>query len=728
MLDFGQPTQLGGDDDRCASPHFLEFTMSNALGVLSSRVWASLKRLFSSFGLCICLLSIACVVLNEATLFAVSKFNPGNLYFIYCVIGLALGFWRNRGGLYLFLFLISIVPNLHNQLAALLGASFFSLTNPGLDLAVGFVLGSQVLALYERKLNLRKIDMPWQIGLILTYLSVSTLLAIIRNLRQSASSTSLNGIAFNLINFRPYAWHDDFMPIADLIVYGIAGGVIASLLPYLIQRENRNQLIFRPIGLGLVATALMGCLQAWSGFGLPETYFDFRKDALGYVAIGFQPDIHAYAGHLMLGIVGLWGYIFSSKNSKEKNWFFLVVGISWLALILSKSRASLALSIVTSIFLLLAYIWREHKKYFVKVIWIFSGFAALIGLTLFFALQNPHLLSSNSWIGDLFNQYAKAGITGLSAATQNFGGRPEIYLAGLRMFSEFPILGLGQGGFFRQSADIEFSKSFMLSRWGGENAHNYFLQVLVENGLVGFLIFGLVLISPIILARSKKNLLPAVIALLALFLGNLFAHSFLVRENLILASIFVALMYAWQIANDVQRNENMFSTNPISSSRFLFVMLASLAIIIAGLWEAYHSFYRFPYQTGQRCFVSKPLFPDQWSSGILEIPLPANTRGLRVHIAAVGRPDLHRRPLQARIDVAYYEAYSHDHPPLATVYRTWEKPGPGAMEILLKDNAKLANGSGKAVLRLSNCFNPRDYGVSLDTRNLGVLIDRIEIF
>jgi len=149
---------------------------------------------------------------------------------------------------------------------------------------------------------------------------------------------------------------------------------------------------------------------------------------------------------------------------------------------------------------------------------------------------------------------------------------------------------------------------------------------------------------------------------------------------------------------------------------------------VAGSIEAYRSFYRFPYQTGQRCFISKPLFADGWSSGILEIPLPTNIHGLRVHIAGVGRPDLHRRLLQARIDIAYYERYSHDHPPLATVFQEWRVPAPGVMEVLIQDNRKLANGKGKAVLRVSNCFNPRDYGLSQDSRNLGVLIDRVEIF
>jgi hypothetical protein len=296
------------------------------------------------------------------------------------------------------------------------------------------------------------------------------------------------------------------------------------------------------------------------------------------------------------------------------------------------------------------------------------------------------------------------------------------------MFSEFPILGLGQGGFFRQSADIEFSKSFMLSRWGGENAHNYFLQVLVENGLVGILVFSIAIIAPFFLINRKKLLIPASLGLITLFLGNIFAHSFLVRENLILGSIFLALMYACALATPKLHSHDWGAPVTVSAKNNLLIAALVTALIVAGSIEAYRSFYRFPYQIGQRCFIAKPLFADGWSSGILEIPLPANTHGLRVHIASVGRPDLHRRPLQARMDIAYYERYSHDHPPLATVFHEWRSPAQGIMEILIQDNSKLANGNGKAVLRLSNCFNPRDYGLSRDSRNLGVLIDRVEIF
>ena len=691
-------------------------------------LWSSLKRFFSAFGLFISLISIICVAANDLTPLLSRTWDLNVLYAIYSMAGLFLGCCIKRGGFFLFLLLLPLTPNLHNQLAALFGLPFFVLSNPGMDLAAGFVFGWGLNLFFKPSRPLGLQHFPWQVGLLLTYLSVSTLLAVMRNLRQSASGTSLEGIIFNFIHFRPFAWHDDFMPVSDLIGYGVAGALFACLLPLLLKAQNRNQSVFKPLALGLLMTAFMGCIQALSGFGLPEAYLDFRRDGLGFVAIGFQPDIHAYAGHLLLGAVGLWAYLSTSQAPKEKIWIYSVIGMSWLALVLSKSRASLAMAIFTCLCLLVAFIWLEHRKYFVKLVLFISASLAIFVLALWYVAGHPQALASHGWFVDLLNQYAKAGFAGLSSSTQNFGGRPEIYLAGVRMFSEFPILGLGQGGFFRQSAAVEFSKSFMLSRWGGENAHNYFLQVLVENGLVGILVFSLALIAPFFLIKSKKLLFPAALGLIALLLGNLFAHSFLVRENLILAAVFLALIYAWALASPKLVSFSGGASGPAFEKNHLLIGCLVLVLLVAGSIEAYRSFYRFPYQTGQHCFISKPLFADGWSSGILEIPLPAKTRGLRVHIAAVGRPDLHRRPLQARMDVAYYERYSHDHPPLATVFQEWKSPAAGIMEIRLQDNSKLINGNGKAVLRVSNCFNPRDYGISSDSRNLGVLIDRIEIF
>ena len=691
-------------------------------------VWALFKRLASGSGLLVCLFSVLCVFANDVYAALFESWKSAFPYIVYLLIGSIFGYRIKTWGLFLFLLLLPISPNLHNELMAFMGADLFQMHFSGLDLAAGFVLGSSVRYLPLGFSRTRSFYFPWQIGLLLTYLSFSTFLTIVRNLRQSASGTSIEGLLYNFIHFRPFAWHDDFMPLSDLIAYGISGAIIACLIPFLSEKQNRNQLIFKPIVWGLILAALMGCMQAMTGFGLPIEYLNFRKDSLGFVAIGFHPDIHAYAGYLLLGAVGLWAYVFNTQNQKEKTWIYLAIAMSWLALVLSKSRASLALAVIACIMLLLVHFWYQKRKYFSSAIFVIVTSIVAFAVSLNYLAQHPQVLSGNGWLSHLISQYANAGLSGLSSGTQDFGGRPEIYLAAMRMFAEFPIIGLGQGGFFRQSADIGFSKSFMLSHWGGENAHNYFLQVLVENGVVGFLLFGLVVVSPFLFVGSKKGLVPAALGLLALFLGNLFAHSFLVRENLILAAVLIALMYSWVYAK-MQVDGGVCHLRKWCSG-FRLVLIAGLVtfFVVLGSLEIYRSFFRFPYQIGQRCFVSKPLSQDGWSSGLFDIPLPAGAHGLKVYIASVGRPDLHRRPLQARMDIAYYEQYSHDHPPLATVFYEWKAPGPGVMELNLQDNRKLANGKGKAVLRLSNCFNPKDYGISQDGRNLGVLIDRIEVF
>jgi hypothetical protein len=55
--------------------------------------------------------------------------------------------------------------------------------------------------------------------------------------------------------------------------------------------------------LGLAISAITGLIQAATGWGLPEALLQFRKDAFGYAAIGLQPDLHAFAAHMLLGLL-----------------------------------------------------------------------------------------------------------------------------------------------------------------------------------------------------------------------------------------------------------------------------------------------------------------------------------------------------------------------------------------------------------------------------------------
>jgi O-antigen ligase len=64
--------------------------------------------------------------------------------------------------------------------------------------------------------------------------------------------------------------------------------------------------------------------------------------------------------------------------------------------------------------------------------------------------------------------------------------RTAIWAAGLREFATHPVLGVGEGAYLQVS-----------SRYLGESfvAHNTFVSVLVELGIVGFLIFGAILVK-----------------------------------------------------------------------------------------------------------------------------------------------------------------------------------------------------------------------------------------
>jgi O-antigen ligase len=123
------------------------------------------------------------------------------------------------------------------------------------------------------------------------------------------------------------------------------------------------------------------------------------------------------------------------------------------------------------------------------------------------------------------------------------------------MFSENPIFGVGQGNFFRLSSNIEISHSLYLAQSGGDNAHNYFLQTLAETGLLGALVFAIAIGWPIYRQKHVADIAAPVFAIAAIALGNLFSHPLLIRPNLILFAVFLALMYSSIEDNEVQSRD-----------------------------------------------------------------------------------------------------------------------------------------------------------------------------
>lgn len=687
--------------------------MPTSIAGLFNRSLLLIKTGFSWLGLIVVIIASGAVLANEGYFLSHGALT---INAIFLAVGALLAVLTGRNqqkGLALMVFLLPLCAGMAQQIDGYFGVSILVLPNAGLDLVAGFFLGYFSQLLFKRQCSLRELTLPWPIGLLLLVITFSTALAIARNIRQSATETSVFGLLFNLMHFRPIGWHDDYMPIADWIAYGIAGALIMTLLKILKGVENPNQLIFRSLVAGLILAFLMGLLQSATGLGLPSSQHEFRRDGLGFAAIGFQPDIHAFAGHMLLGALGLWAYFQTCHAKLERLILLMVVSFSWMGLLISKSRASLFIAIFASLAVLLIYIWCERRKWFyficVFVVIVLAGLITIL-------IMNSDLLVTYpifSWLVEPIQIIKNKDFTNLSVLGGASGSRFEIWSAAFNMIKAFPLMGVGQGNFYHLSADIAFSKSHFLALNGGENAHNYFLQTFAELGVVGMIAFVLVFAFPFIEIKNRKLLLPASLGILALFLGNVYSHSFLVRENLLLCATLLGLMYL--LASQHPRLH--FSDHAFTEQFMIRKVLLAVAIFLLGLisaHEVYQSFYTKIFEIGVNCFKSRSLTNDGWTSGVYEFAATVGTKGALTKIV-ISDGQLKRRPLEVRIDL-------FDGGRMIEVGK-WLFNEPGTYLLDISYPQRILESDSIARMRLSNCFVPRDVGENIDGRRLGVVID-----
>ncbi len=669
--------------------------------------------------ICACVASLS-VFANNAYYFLQYGLTPSVALFLLALISAFLpGIW----GLALVISLLPLTAGIPSFLNALLGINAVAMPNPGLDLVAGVLLGVLLKNLIQRWLVTKApsnegdsfvASSPWPVGLVLLMITLSVVLAIARNLYLSATSTSLRGALFNFMHFRPMDWRADYLPLGNWVAYALAGGLIVLVIASLrrIDLENRNRWIFRSLMLGLAISAIAGLIQAVTGLGLPEAQLGFRKDAFGYAAMGLQPDLHSFAAHMLLGVVGLWGYFLVSKSRIEKFFIFLVFLLCTAGLVASKSRASLFIALLALIILGLVYCYRHSKKLFVIFTIIFLAVLSII-------LMGAGSIPGLAWIGDLVAQIQSRRLDSWSELGGMMGSRFEIWTAVSNMFSAYPLMGVGEGDFYRLSSNISFARSEFLQLNRGENAHNYFLQVLAENGLVGASVFGIAFLVPYLACKNKQLLLPALIGLLSLFLGNIFAHSFLVRENLLLGATLLGLIYSFSA---IGFTKVPMQAQALSGRTYLLGKFAVIVLIAGICFEVFLSFGRIPFQAGADCYVKEVrAYPDGWTSGAWEEPLPKGAKGLALDLRS-NRPQLDKDPFTSRLEILVWIPGRGKVPVSETNYR-WTNQNLSTLSIELPPEYYNTPYVVSARLQLSNCYTPRNLGMNTDARRLGVQIE-----
>lgn len=684
------------------------------------------KNFLSFMGLLIASLTIVVVLYN---MFGSMKGIPSPYRVTISVLLFTFAFiattFNKNLGLRACLFLLPLLPNLTFQILSYTGyGRILHQDTSGFDLLAGFICGTFVNHVFVSRKKTPLVIMPWPAGLLLLIVTLSVVLAITRNLAQTSALPNFSALLYSLTHIRSIGWHDDYRPLFDWVAYGLALGFFATILPILKDSNKRNRLVFIPLIAGVLLAAVVGLIQNRYGLGLTLSQLHFRSthmsyghDPFGFSAVGFQPDIHAFAGHLMLGAVGMLGYWYSCKDKLTRYLIpLLVMPVSFLAMLASKSKSSVALTVLFLIVLILLWLFRR-SAYLLKIV----GFFLMTTVLLFLSLY----VFQDTWESVLTLLANRLGFADLYAMNFSLAFRPEIYLAAFRMLADFPLMGLGQGNFYRLSAIPSFSQSpFLTETLNGENAHNYFIQILAENGVIGFFIFVVFVFYPVVKIKNKKQLIPVLVALGSLFLGNLYSHSLLVRENLFICSSLLALMYAWALsdqalpAHSTKGHGITIITPPAATAWALSGVV--LIVCLLAVKEVRQSFAQPPFTFDYQCHKTTELSQDNWTTGRYLATLPADTQGVRIELQSL-QPDSARRSLSLQLMLI-----DEDKKTLVSQRYDFKNGNMQAMEILLPATALNDMQLKQVLLVVERCFVPKNFGMGGDQRRLGVRIKSID--
>ena len=464
---------------------------------------------------------------------------PTRIYFVLMFVVAA--FCRPRLAIATFIFFLPLLPDLHIQLEGLLKPAVkYFVAHPALDAVAGLTLGLWTRRLFVSRRLTSLFEAPhWLFGLLLLMLSASTVTAVIRNIGDANLGIfDADFFLRQLIGFKLLNRGNDYLPIVDLITYAFAVLTISLLCTFFksLPPEEREAAIIKPILFSVLISALWGIMQSITSYGLSQDTVNYRLSSLGWGAHGFQPDLHAFASVMLVGTVGLLGFMKKFKG-RYVHLAYLTIGLCWFALILSKSKASLVLAVISSLVMLI-FVSRQNGVQLKKIWYLLLGLVLSLAMLL--------LWSKNlTWVTTIGSFVLSPEVWDFEHFNRIFVHRPELFRAAWFIFVKYPLFGVGQGNFLSRSFDYELTQSTYLVAYQGDNAHNYFLQTLAETGLVGALTFAAVLSRPYFNTKQKNSLFPATIAIYSIFLGNLFSHSLLVRPNLIWLAVFIALLYSY---------------------------------------------------------------------------------------------------------------------------------------------------------------------------------------
>jgi O-antigen ligase len=286
-------------------------------------------------------------------------------------------------------------------------------------------------------------------------------------LREVANDAALAIGLSNTLSFDPYATRLVLVQLATLLVYFSATLVF-------VDTPHRLHVMVRTIMIFGFCLAVFGLTQSFTS----PTKVYWMRELNQSTAFGPFINRHHFAGYMELTIALPLGLLFAGSVDKEKRLLYIfIAGLMGVALVMTASRGGI-ISLVAEVmfFVVVTAIWRKHsddrhRRYSrLKAVGLRLGLGAVLLVSLFIGvLTLGGEMSINRLIVDSVN------------TNDPTTGRAHFWSVTLQIIKAHPLIGTGLGAF--GVVYTKFDSRNGLFRL--EQAHNDYLQVLSDGGIIG---------------------------------------------------------------------------------------------------------------------------------------------------------------------------------------------------------------------------------------------------
>lgn len=257
-------------------------------------------------------------------------------------------------------------------------------------------------------------------------------------------------------------------------------------------------------------TAMHGISQFLSGTG-PESFLLFGRFVRAYGPFDQPNPFGGYLGLCLPLAMGLIGTAVLRKQDRLRAWWLVLGGgaggLMLGAVIMSWSRGAWLGVVASTLAICVALLMRSARA------WLWAGLAAVV-LALAFLVTGPWSVDrfASERFGDLTPYLGIEDVRALEITDENYAviERLAHWQAALGMWSSHVLLGVGLGNY-----EVAYPQ-FALPAWPEPlgHAHNYYLNIAAEAGLVGLTAFlalcGAALVQAWRAARHASGLMLGV--------------------------------------------------------------------------------------------------------------------------------------------------------------------------------------------------------------------------